>query len=290
MRIPGLRWLSPVRLIKYAVLRFREHDMATYAAAVTYHVSFSLFPFIIFFIALLGFLHLPNFFDWLRQQAQAFFLQQTMHQINQIFDQLQQRRMGILSVGAIVALWAASSGMRAVVNALNVVYGVKESRPMWKRYPLSLLYTLGIGVLLAIAITLVLGSPHAMQVARQVGISQAFATLWAWWLRWPAVVVLLTLTVAAVYGLAPDVEQRFRFVSPGAFLAVVVWIATSLAFNYYVRTVVDYNVLYGSVGTIIVLLLYFFISSLVLLFGAEINAVVEHHAATGKDIGDRKLK
>ncbi|MFD2274474.1 YihY/virulence factor BrkB family protein [Undibacterium arcticum] len=134
------------------------------------------------------------------------------------------------------------------------MYGVKESRPMWKRYPLSLLYTLGIGVLLAIAITLVLGSPHAMQVARQVGISQAFATLWAWWLRWPAVVVLLTLTVAAVYGLAPDVEQRFRFVSPGAFLAVVVWIATSLAFNYYVRTVVDYNVLYGSVGTIIVLL------------------------------------
>jgi membrane protein len=291
MQIPGLRGLGPARLVVQAVAQFLEHDMATYAAAVTYHVIFSLFPFMVFFIALLGFLDVSNFFDWLRQQAQTFFLEQTMHQINQVFDQLQQRRRGILSFGVIVSLWAASSGMRAVMNALNVVYGVKEARPAWKRYPLSLLYTIGIGLMLVVAAALVLAAPQTMQaVAQQVGMERFFTALWTWWLRWPAVVLLLTLTVAFVYGFAPDVEQRFRFVSPGALLAVVVWMSASLAFNYYVRNVKDFDEVYGSVGIIIVLLLYFFLSSVVLLFGAEINAVIEHHAPTGKNAGEKRIK
>jgi membrane protein len=291
MRIPGLRGLSLGRLMKYSFRQFLAHDMATYAAAVTYHVVFSLFPFIIFFIALLGFLELSNLFDWLRQQFQAFFLEQTMRELNQILDQLQQRRMGMLSFGAIVALWAASSGMRSMMNALNVVYGVKEGRPVWKRYPLSLIYTLIVGSMMIIAVTLMLVAPQAMQaLVQQVGMAQVFAVLWAWWLRWPAVVLLLTAMVAIIYRVAPDVEQRFRFVTPGAFLAVIAWTGASLAFNFYVRNVANYNALYGSVGTIIVLLLYFFISSVILLFGAEINAVVEHHAPTGKNAGEKRMR
>jgi membrane protein len=266
------------------------HDMPAYAAAVTYHVTFSLFPFIFFFIALLGFLDLSNFFDWVRQQAETFFLDQTMQQVNQLIDQLQQRRVGALSLGAIVALWASSSGMRAAMNALNVVYGVKEGRPFWKRFPLSVLYTIGVGTMLVAAAALALVNPQAIQaLAEQVGMAQFAAALWAWWLRWPAVVLLLTLAIAIVYGVAPDVEQRFRFVSPGAFLAVVAWMAMTLTFNSYVRSVSSYNVLYGSVGTIIVMLLYFFISANVLLFGAEINVVIEHHAPTGKNEGEKKM-
>ncbi|MDB5839069.1 MAG: YihY/virulence factor BrkB family protein [Herminiimonas sp.] len=291
MEIPGLRGLGPTKLVKQAIRQFDEHDMATYAAAVTYHVIFSLFPFIIFFIALLGYLELSDLFDWLRQRAETFFLQQTMTQINQIFDHLQQRRRGILSFGAIVALWAASSGMRAAMNALNVVYGVKEARPVWKRYPLSLLYTTVVGAMLVVATVLVLVAPQAMQsVAQQIGMGHFSAVLWAWWLRWPVVVLLLTLTVAIVYAVAPDVEQRFRFVSPGAFLAVVVWIVASLVFNFYVRNVANFDALYGSIGTIIVLLLFFFISLVVLLFGAEINVVIEHHAPTGKNAGEKRIK
>jgi membrane protein len=213
-----------------------------------------------------------------------------MLQINQILDQLQQRRMGILSFGVIFALWAASSGMRSMMKALNVVYSVREGRPVWKRYALSVLTTLGVGSMTMIATALVLVTPQAMQaLAGQVGIEQGFSALWTWWLRWPAVVLLLTTTVAIVYGVGPDVEQRFRFVTPGAFLAVVAWIGASLGFNFYVRNVANFNGLYGSVGTIIVLLLYFFISSLILLFGAEINAVIEHHAPAGKDEGEKKM-
>jgi membrane protein len=291
MQIPGLRGISPVKLLQKSVRKFLDQDMATYAAAVAYHLLFSLFPFVIFSIALLGFLELSNFFEWLRQQAQAFFVEQTMLQVNQLLDQLQQRRRGLLSFGAIVALWAASSGMRAVMNALNVVYGVKEERPAWERYALSILYTLGLGALLILAAALLLITPQAMRwLADQAGLPHFFTALWTWWLRWPVVLLLLTLAVAVVYDVAPDVEQRFRFITPGAFLAVLVWIAASLAFNFYVRNLADYNAMYGSVGTMIMLLLYFFISSVVLLFGAEINAVVEHHARTGKQPGEKKLR
>jgi membrane protein len=145
--------------------------------------------------------------------------------------------------------------------------------------------------MMAVATTLVLVAPQAMQaLAQQVGMERVFAMLWAWWLRWPAVVLLLTATVAIVYGVGPDVEQHFRFVTPGAFLAVIAWMGASLAFNFYVRNVVDFDALYGSVGTIFVLLLYFFISSIIVLFGAEINAVIEHHSPTGKDAGEKTMK
>jgi membrane protein len=142
---------------------------------------------------------------------------------------------------------------------------------------------------LLIAAALLLIDPKTMQwLVHQLGLTQFFAAMWTWWLRWPVVLLLLTMAVAVVYAVAPDVEQRFRFITPGAFLAVIVWIAASLAFNYYVRNFADYNAMYGSVGTMIVLFLYFFISSTVLLFGAEINAVAEHHAPAGKNPGEKK--
>jgi membrane protein len=288
MRVPGLRGLSLARLVKHSMMQFFVHAMPTHASAVSYQLIFSFFPFVIFFIALLGVFDLSNVFDWLRQQSEAFFLQQTTQQLNQIFDQLQQRRTGMLSFGVVGALWAASSGMRSMMRALNVVYGVMEGRSLWKLYALSLVYTLGLGVMVAIATILVVVSPQAIQaLSQQFGMEPTFAVVWAWWLRWPFVVILLTATVALVYGLGPDVQQRFRFVTPGAFLAVVAWIGASLAFNFYIRNIWDVDALYGSVGTVIVLLLYVFISSVIVLFGAEINAVIEEQAVSGKNPGEK---
>jgi membrane protein len=289
MRIPGLRGLSPTRLMKHSSAQFFEHAMPTHASAVSYQLIFSFFPFVIFFIALLGVFDLSNVFDWLRQQSQGIFLQQTTRQMNQILDQLQQRRTGMLSFGVAGALWAASSGMRSMMRALNVVYGVMEGRPLWKRYALSLVYTLGLGVMVAIATLLVLVSPPAIQaLSQQFGMGRAFAVVWAWWLRWPFVVVLLTATIALVYRVGPDAQQRFRFVTPGAFLAVLAWIGASLAFNFYVRNIWNVDALYGGVGTIIVLLVYVFISSVIVLFGAEVNAVIEQQAVTGKNAGEKQ--
>jgi membrane protein len=288
--IPGSRGVRPVTLVRHALTQFKAHDMATHARAVTFQVLFSLFPFVILFMALLGFLELSNVFDWLRRQSEVFLLRDTAPQMNSIIDQLQQRRHGMLSFGLVFATWASSSAMRSMMNALNVVYGVSEGRPLWKRYLLSIITTLVVGIMLATAVTLLLVRPAAMvTVAEHLGLTHWWAGLWTWWLRWPVIVLALTATVTVVYWAAPDVEQRFQFVTPGAFLAVLAWFAASLAFDFYVRNIGNYDRVYGSVGTAVVLLLYFFISSLILLFGAELNAALEHNAPSGKNPGDKTM-
>ena len=288
--IPGLRGVGLAQLLRHALAQFLAHDMATHARAVTFQVLFSLFPFVILFMALLGYFELSNLFDWLRRQSEVFLLKSTAPQMNSVLDQLQQRRHGMLSFGIVFALWASSSAMRSMMNALNVVYGVREGRPVWKRYLLSIVTTLVVGTVLAAALTLLLVRPAAIAtLAEHVGLAHWWARLWAWWLRWPAIVLLLTAIVTVVYWAAPDVEQRFQFVTPGAFVAVLAWFAASLGFDFYVRNIGAYDQVYCSVGTAVVLLLYFFISSLILLFGAELNAAVEQFAPSGKNPGDKTM-
>jgi membrane protein len=289
MRIPGLRGLGVMQVVGKAVKDFLDDDMSTYASALSYQVLFSIFPFVIFLIALLGFLQLPDFFAWLREHAQLLLPEQAMQPVNTVIDELQQKSGGLLSFGVILALWTASSAVRATMNALNVAYDVDEGRPAWKLYPLSILYTIGFAALMIAAAALLVVGPQAMEwLTQQVGMEQIFVTLWAW-LRWPAALLLLTLSIALIYYVAPDVEQEFRFITPGAVLAVLVWLAASLAFNYYVRSFANYSATYGSIGAVVVLLLYFFISASVLLFGAEVNAVIEHNSAEGKDSGQKSF-
>jgi membrane protein len=290
MQLPGLDGTAPGIVLKRAISQFVMHDMLTHVRAVTYQILFSFFPFIIFFMALLGFLALSDLFDWLRQRSEVFFLAQTASQINIIIDQLQQRREGMLSFGMVFSVWASSSAMRSMMKALNVVYGVKEQRPVWKRYVSSVLATLVVGTTLATVVTLMLVRPQAMQVfALHLGLQRDFAALWSWWLRWPVIFLLLTATVAIIYWTAPDVKQRFRFVTPGALVAVLAWSVASVGFDFYVRNIAGYDRLYGSVGTAVVLLLYFFISTFIVLFGAELNAAAEHFAPAGKDSGEKAL-
>jgi len=287
-QLPGLHGTAPGRIMKRAVEQFRTHDLLTHVRAVTYQVLFSLFPFIIFFMALLGFFNLSSLFDWTRRQSEVFFLAQTAQQFNIIMDQLQQRREGMLSFGMVFSVWASSSAMRSLMKALNVIYGVTEQRPVWKRYTGSVLSTLAVGLSLAVAATLLLVRPQALQaIAQYIGLHPATAVLWSWWLRWPAIFLLLAVAVIVIYWTAPDVEQRFYFIAPGAFMAVLVWSMASFAFDFYVRNIGEYDRLYGSVGTAVALLLYFFISIFILLFGAELNAAVEHLAPDGKNSGEK---
>ncbi len=278
MFLPGFRGLSPFSIARKSISDFLEDDMSTHASALAYQVLFSIFPFIIFLIALLGFLHLSNFFDWLRQHAQLLLPEQAMGQVNSVIDELQQQRGGLLSFGMIVALWSASSAIRAIMNALNVAYDVEEKRPAWKLYPLSILYTLGLALMLVLAAILMSVGPEAIEwIAGKIGLESLFVTLWTW-LRWPVALLLMVISIAAIYYVAPSIDHRFQLITPGATFAVLAWIAASLGFNYYVGNFANYSAMYGSIGTIIVLLLYFFISAAVLLLGAEINSAIEHQA------------
>ncbi len=290
MQIPGLAGIGPGELGKRSVKEFLADDMTTYAAALAYHVLFALFPFVIFLVALLGFLRIPQFFEWLVSQAQTALPPQAAEQVVQVIRQIEgQAQGGLLSFGIITAIWAASAGVRSLMNALNAAYDVEESRPSWKRYLLSILYTIGLAVMLIVAAGLMLIGPQVAEwIAEQVGLGNLFLTLWTW-LRWPVAVILLMLAVAVIYYAAPNVDQPFRFITPGAVLAVIVWIIASLGFSYYVSNFGSYNATYGSLGAVVVLLFYFFISSAVLLLGAEVNSEV-HHARQEEPAQEREIE
>ncbi|MFF7708680.1 YhjD/YihY/BrkB family envelope integrity protein [Pseudomonas sp. NPDC007930] len=288
MIFPHMKQLPLSKVLIRTVKEFVDDEMPTYASALAYQMLFSLFPFVLFLIALIGFLHLPDFFGWLRTQASLVLPPQALDQVNPVIDQLQQSQGGLLSFGILVALWTASAGVRLLMSAMNAAYDVPEQRPVWKRLPLSVLYTVGIaGMLLSAAALMVLGPQVMTWIAERIGIEEIIITVWAI-ARWPLVIILMMMAVALIYYVMPDVKQEFRFITPGSVLAVVVWIAASVGFGIYVKSFSNYNAMYGSIGAIIVLLLFFYISAAVLLLGAEMNAVIEHMSAEGKDKGERE--
>ncbi|HEX5991210.1 MAG TPA: YihY/virulence factor BrkB family protein [Thermomicrobiales bacterium] len=280
MHIPGFADLEPWDVVKGAVKSFLDDDMITYAAALSFHLTLALFPFIIFLLTLLGALGLSDFFDRVLVQAQAALPPDAYELLARVIGEIRgQPREGLLSVSILFAVWAASTGMRSVMNALNAAYDVEETRPAWKRYPLSIIYTIGlVAVVIAAAVFRLIGPWAAQRFANQLGLTTAVAKVWTW-LRWPVVVLLLLLVVALIYYLGPNISQPFRYVTPGSVSAVVVWILASIGFSLYVENFGNYGATYGSLGGMVVLLLYFFVSAAVLLFGAEVNAVI--HPAHG---------
>ena len=275
-----------MRSLARSIKNFSADDMTVYAAALSYQLFFSLFPFIIFLLALLGLLNIPGFFDWLLKQSQTVLPGQASGLMKNIVGQIRgQAASGALSLGAVLALWSASAAVRMAMHALNVAYKV-EDRPAWKKFPLSLIYTALLAVLiLAAAVLMLVGPQLATWIAEQVGLGSVFATVWTW-ARIPLAVVLLVHVAALVYYLFPNTNQPFRIVTPGAVLAVIVWVLASLGFSWYVANFASYNATYGSFAAIIVLLFYFFISAAILLFGAELNSEVYRQAAEGEDAGE----
>ncbi|EZQ19048.1 YihY/virulence factor BrkB family protein [Pseudomonas sp. G11-1] len=284
-----LRNAGVFTVLKRTAKEFSDDDMSTYAAALAYRALFSIFPFVLFLMAVLGFLHLPNFFDWLRAQAAIVLPPVALDQVNPVIDQLQESQGGLLSFGILLALWTASIGVRSLMNAMNKAYDVKEGRPSWKLFILSILYTIGIAIMLLLAAGFMTLGPQVMAwLASQIGLEQVLVVVWSW-LRWPVAILLLMLAVALIYYATPDVEQEFRFITPGSVVAVIVWLAASVGFGIYVQNFANYNATYGSIGAIIVLLLYFYITAAVLLLGAELNAVIEHLSMEGKDEGEKEI-
>lgn len=290
MALLETRGIGGFELLKRTFKEFSNDDMTTYASALAYRAIFSLFPFLLFLIAMLGMLDLQNFFDWLRQQVSFVLPPDALDLVNPVIDQMQTQKSGLLSVGILVALWSASIGVRSLMNAMNKAYDVQEGRPTWKLMLLAVAYTIGMALILLATAGLMVTGPQVMEwLAAQVGLKEIVVVLWTW-LRWPVIVILMMLMVALLYYVTPDVEQEFRFITPGSVLSVIVWIAASVAFGLYVQNFGNYDATYGSIGAVIVLLLYFYISAAVLLFGAEMNAVIEHASVEGKNEGDKRIE
>src|SRR5215204_5786890 len=288
MKVPegGLRPLMEVS--KRSIRKYFKHDnMSSHAAALAYRALFALVPFLALMVALAWFLGIGNFFtqwlsaQWLSDQTSSALLGQTAELVEGWIQQSQVESPGErLSIGIVtisIAIWSVSSGVRTLTKALNVVHEVEESRPGWKRYGLSFFYALGLAIIVILATALLLIGPRVVErIVGLVGLEEVFIYLWTW-LRLPVALVLLMLSVSIVYWVFPNVNYSYRLVTPGAALAVIVWVLASLGFSFYLSNFANYSVVYGSLGVAFALLLYFYISAAVLLFGAEVNAAMQHY-------------
>jgi membrane protein len=250
------------------------------AAALAYYFLFALFPTLLFLTALLGLLPLPGLMERLLDYVDQAVPPTAASILSHTLKEIQAgARGGLLSIGAVGALWAASSGMASVMTALNVAYDVEDARPWWTRRLLSILLTVGFALFILTALVLlVFGVNIGAAVAARLGLGALFTVTWTV-LSVPVVVSFVLVGIALVYYFAPAAKQHWRWVTPGSAVALVLWLAMSLGLRLYVTRFSDYSATYGSIGGVILLMLWLYLTGLALLIGAEINAEIEHAAA-----------
>ena len=257
------------------------------AAQLAYYFFLSVFPALLVVVALTS-VFPPNMLDriltWLGSFTPPDVLQIIGAQIQLITG---SGHTGLLTFGVLGALWSSSSAMNATIDTLNRAYGIREARPWWRVQILAIALTIIMSMFVLISFTLVIAGPEiAERVAARHGLGPAFA--WTWKiLQWPIIFLLISEGFAFVYYLAPDAEQRWPWILPGAHLATALWMLISLGFRFYVTHFGQYNKMYGAIGGVIVMLLWFYLSGLVLLFGAEFNSEIEHASPFGKKEGEK---
>jgi len=267
--------------LKSAVAEFQRDQCTDQAAALTYYSVLSVFPALLALLSLLGVVGrgqetVDQLLTLLRDLGQ-----------DQVADQLRgpiEAMVGgsgagfALVLGIATALFSASAYVGAFGRALNRVYGVDEGRPIWKLRPLMVVVTLGLVVMAALVLVgLVVSGPVADAVGQAIGLQEQTVTVWSW-LKYPLILVIVMAMVAVLYHVTPNVRQpRFRWLSPGAVLAIVAWVLASVGFGLYVSTFGKYGEgsAYGSLGSIVVFLLWLWITNLALLLGAELDAELE---------------
>jgi membrane protein len=288
--------LGTVDLLKKTFAEAGEDHLAAFAGNLTYKGLFALFPFFVFLLSLLGLFGSGDLLPSLLNSASGTLPQGvTTFLEDQLLTIADNKAESTFTVGAIIsilfALWGVSGAFRSVMEAMNVMYGVEEARPFWKVYGISIFLSLGVAILLISALVLVVFGPQLAElVAGIVGFGSIFETLWII-VQWPILVGVVLLAFALIYYIAPNAEQRFRYVSPGSIIAVILWLLFSLAFSFYVNNAggESYSASYGALAGVAILMLYIYYTSYILLLGAEMNQVIEEHAPEGKNEGEKSL-
>jgi YihY family inner membrane protein len=277
-QLPGGSWWAA---LKRTVREFRVDNLSDWAAALTYYSVLSIFPALLVLISLVD----------LAGQATIDALLENLGRVapgsvNEILAtairNLQQTRgsAGVLAlVGLAAALWSASSYIAAFMRASNAIYDVPEGRPVWKTLPIRIAVTVVVMVLLAVsAVAVVATGGLADRIGRLLGIGSAFVTVWDI-VKWPVLLLIVSFLFALLYWASPNARQGFRWVTPGGILAVVVWVLASVAFAVYVANFSSYNKTYGSLASVIIFLVWLWLSNTSILLGAELNAELERGRA-----------
>ena len=288
------RGLGFTDLLKRTYKEAWKDHLDAFAANLTYKGLFALFPFSVFLLSLLGLFGVPELLDTLFNRASVVlpegagaFLE------DQLLGIAASKARGAYTAGAIASLlltlWGVSGAFRSVMKAMNVMYEIEEARPLLIRYLLSVLLSLGTAALLLFALALILFGPQlGGAVAETMGLGSVFRLVWIVVL-WPVLFCEVLLAFSLVFYFAPDVEQRFRWVSLGSIFAVTLWLVFSVLFSLYVSNFGFFNATYGSLAGVVIFLFYIYWSALIMLIGAEMNQVIEGHILEGKNEGEKTI-
>lgn len=290
--VPMTENLGMVDFVKLTAKEIGEDHVMAFAGNLTYKALFAIFPFFTFLLSLLGMFGATGLVNELISSLQGVMPGSATQFIeNQLLSITQSQAESAFTFAAIIsialALWGVSGAFRSIMEAMNVMYEVEEARPAWKKYGISIFVSLAVILLMLGALAIVvLGGSVGGGLAEIVGLGGVFQAVWTF-LQWPVVACVVLFAFALIYFFAPDVEQRFRWISPGAILAFVFWLAFSLLFSFYVGNFGSYNETYGSLAGVIILMLYIYYSAVIMLVGAEMNQVIEWHIPGGKDEGEK---
>ncbi|HEY0077130.1 MAG TPA: YihY/virulence factor BrkB family protein [Pyrinomonadaceae bacterium] len=276
----GLTWKELGRRVWSEIV---EDDVFGRAAQLSYYFLLALFPLLLFLTSMLGYFASEDhelreaLFKYLRAVLPG----EASDLVSKTVDGVTEGSGGgKISLGILATIWAASNGMGAISESLNIAYDVKETRPWWKSRLVAVLLTIALAVLIISALLLVLyGHDIAETVAGKFGLGEAFEIAWKV-LQWPVVLAFVLLAFALIYYLAPDLrDHAWVWVTPGAVVGVFLWLLVSFAFRTYLHFFNSYSATYGSLGAVIILMLWFYLTGAAILIGGEVNSEIEHAAA-----------
>ena len=280
MSLAGLGWKE---LGKRVYAEVMDDDVLGRSAQLSYYFLLALFPALLFLTSLLGYLAGEN--GQLRESLFSYLAAVLPGDASKLVaetvtDVTQASGGGKLSFGVLATLWAASNGMGAISESLNAAYDLKESRPWWKVRLTAVGLTLALTLLIVTALVLVLyGHDIADAVSVKVGLGSAFATAWKV-LQWPLVLIFVLVAFALIYYFGPDSHQQdWKWITPGALVGVALWLLISFAFKAYLSYFNSYSATYGTLGAVIILMLWFYFTGTAILVGGEVNSEIENELA-----------
>lgn len=284
LKIPLSWW----QLIKRTARDAMADDVPSLAAQQAYYYFFALFPALLALISIASFFPVHNLVDEIVSMLSRVVPPDVVEIItNQIKEISQSRTGGILTVAFLFTLWSSSNALLSMITTLNTAYDITEGRPWWKTRLTAIALTVGMALFILVSMTLIIAGPRlAENFAANFGLGDAFE--WTWKIaQWPIVFVLVATAIALIYYFAPDAEQDWVWITPGSIVATVLWLVVSVGLKLYLSLAGNYNETYGAIGGVMVLLLWFYLSGLVILLGAELNAEIEHASPYGKDVGEK---
>jgi membrane protein len=280
--------LSWAEITRRTVKEFFADSALDLGAQQAYYFFFALFPALLTLLSIASFFTIANLIDEVVRTIGEFVPRDVVSILSdQIKEISNSKHGGLLTFGFLLTLWSSSGALVSIITTLNAAYDISEGRPWWKVRLTAIGLTLGMAVFILLSLVLVLVGPSvAVHVANYLYLGAAFK--WTWWiLQWPAVLFLVATGIGLIYYFAPDAEQDWVWITPGSLVATGLWLFVSLGFKAYLKYFDNYNETYGAIGTIIVLLTWLYLSSLAILFGAELNAEIEHASPYGKAAGEK---